>query len=133
MRGKSEGLRIRAISGEYCQKVHQFIDNIPVKQVHCSNIIKIYLSAELNVKIVYKKFLKKHQESKEKVKYKSFLKYFHKNFNLSFSCPQRGVYSKYEKLGIKIKDPHLNENVKKAKISEQILHKRRASKFLKTI
>lgn len=132
-RGKSVGSRSRMMSGENCKKIHEFINSIPVKQVHYASILKKYLSADLNVKILYEGFIKQHPECIDIVKYKFFLKYFHENFNLSFGRPQIDVCSKCEELSIKIKDPHLNENAKRAAVAEHIVHKRRASKFFKKV
>jgi hypothetical protein len=135
MRGKTQGSRsARAISGEICQKIYTFIESIPVREYHyAGDKTKKYLSAQLNAKIMYSKFLNDHPECKENVKYKFFLKYFQQNFNLSFGRPQIDVCSKCEEISTKIKDPHLNETAKRVAIDEQTVHKRRASKFYKKI
>lgn len=132
MRGKSAGSRNKLISGEVCQKIHSFVDNIPVNQVHYSNTIKKYLSSQLNVKIMYTMFMAKHPEC-QNVKYKFFLKYFHENFNLSFGRPQIDVCSKCEELGVKLKDPHLNDTAKRVVAAELMVHKRRAKKYFAKI
>lgn len=98
-RGKSAGLRSNAVPRETSAKIHHFIESIPVKQIHYSNnVLKQYLSSELNVTILHKRFCADHPT--EHVNYQFFRNYFNENFNLSLGRPQ---CSKCEELGVKSK------------------------------
>lgn len=63
-----------------------------------------------------------------KVKYEYYLKFFNENFALRFGRPQIDVCCKCEELSVKIKSPHLSENVKLAAQAELVIHKRRSKK-----
>lgn len=57
--------------------IHNFIESISVKEWrYGEDKRKKYLSALLNVKIIYTDFLTKHPECEKDVKYKFFVKYF---------------------------------------------------------
>lgn len=58
----------------------------------------------------------------------NYLKYFKMHFGFSFGRPQIDVCSTCESLSVKLKDPLLCENSKRAVVAEMLVHKRRAKK-----
>lgn len=128
------GSRSNVIPGEYCIKIHDFIDALDKKQIHYSNdITKQYLSSSLNIKKLHEMFLSQTPEMADKINYEFFRQYFNQNFELSFGRPQIDVCSKCEELNVKIRDPHLNDGAKRTAAAELIIHKRRAGKFYKNV
>lgn len=135
MRGKAATSRHNIINGEYLQKIHDFIEALPIKEVHYSNDIrKKYLSSSLNCKLLHEMFLTKNADiAADVIKYNFFNIYFRQNFNISFGRPQVDVCSECERLSIRIKNRDLNDNDKRVATDELLIHKRRAKKyFLKT-
>lgn len=127
-RGK-HGHRGNAIPDNICAFIDEHIKEFPVKETHYSNKNIQYLSAELNIKTMYELFCKKHPNLSNKIKYDFYRKYFHENYDYRFGRPQIDVCSTCEELTVKIKSPHLTENVKRAAVAEKIIHVRRAKKF----
>lgn len=123
-RGKARSAN--AISGDICQKIHEFIDSIPKKATHYTNKPKFYLSSELNLKILLEMFNKKYSLG---LKYDFFRRYYKENFNFSFGRPQVDVCITCESLSNKIKDSTLCDSSKRAAVAEKLVHARRAKKF----
>ena len=78
---------------------------------------------------MYELFCKKHPNLANKIKYDFYRKYFHENYDYRFGRPQIDVCSTCEELTAKIKSPHLTENVKRAAVTDKIIHVRRSKKF----
>lgn len=133
-RGKAVGSRSNVIPGEYCVKIHDFIDALDKKEIHYSNdITRQYLSSSLNIKKLHEMFLTRTPEMADKINYQFFRQYFNSNFELSFGRPQIDVCSKCEELNVKMRDPHLNDGAKRTAAAELMIHKRRAGKFYKKV
>jgi hypothetical protein len=50
LRGTAPTLRRNVISGEYLRRIHEFVESLPTKQVHCSNnVSKKDPSSSLNI------------------------------------------------------------------------------------
>lgn len=107
--------------------IHQHIESFPAKTTHYSGSEIQYLDARLDVKQMHQLFKEKHPNVE--VKYKFYLRYFNENFRYRFGRPQIDVCSTCEELRVKIKSPHLAENVKRAAKSELEIHKRQSKKF----
>lgn len=129
LRGKHNN-RPHVLPPEYIAKIKEHIESFPCKTSHYSNSkIVHYLDAKLSVKSMYELFTKKWPDLSNKVKYEYYLKYFNENYSLRFGRPQIDVCSECERLGTKLKDPHLNDNAKRVNAAELLIHKRRAKKF----
>lgn len=132
-RGKSEGSRSNALSGEILTKVREHIESFPVKYVHYYNkdASSYYLDEKLNVKIMHTLYKQKYPD--HQVKYKFYLKYFQENFSLSFGRKQIDVCALCEELKIKLKNPHINDNAKRAYQADIEIHKKQSNKFYKKL
>lgn len=86
-----------------------------------------YLSAELNLKLMWKMFSAKHPNLK--VSKSFYWNYYRENFNFKFGRPQVDVCCTCEALNNKIKSPHLNPVAKRAAEAELAVHKRKSKKF----
>lgn len=90
-RGKSQGSRSNAISGDTLSKIREHIESFPVKCVHYYNkdASAYYLDEKLNVKTMHAFYKQKYPD--HQVKYKFYLKYMQENFSLSFGRKQIDV------------------------------------------
>lgn len=109
-------------------KIHEHISSFPTKTTHYGSKPICYLDARLTVQAMYGLFIKKYPDLQGKVKYEFYLKYFNQNFSLRFGRSQVDVCSTCEALGVKLSDPHLNDNAKRVADAELLVHKRRAKK-----
>lgn len=96
--------------GYVIKAIHDHIASFPLKEAHYTSVSYYYLSAKLNVKIMWQLFKEKYPELN--VDYKFYLKIFHENFDLSFGRPQVDTCCKCEELKVKIKSPCLNDTAK---------------------
>lgn len=110
-----------------CQQIRDHIQSFPTKTTHYSGRCIQYLDARLDVKRMFGLFKDKFPNTK--VKYEFYLKFFNENFALRFGRPQIDVCCTCEELSVKIKTPHLSQNVKLAAQADLTLHKRRSKKF----
>lgn len=124
-RGKN--IKGNAISEEDNVLLRQHIESFPVKETHYSNKTYLYLSAKLNMKIMFDMFKAKHPATK--IRYSYFVKYFHEHYDLHFGRPQVDTCCKCEELDLKIKSPSLGDASKRAAAAELAVHKRKAKKF----
>lgn len=61
LRETAPTLRHNVVSGEYSQRVHEFVESFPTKQVHyLNNINKTYVSAAINIKVFHEMFKNKN-------------------------------------------------------------------------
>lgn len=126
-RGKNHSRN--SIQGDVCLKIHEHVSNFEVKETHYAGKPKKYLDARLNVTKMYNMFLDYAPEFKDIVKYNFYYKYFKENFDYAFGRPQIDVCIQCERLGAKLKDPHMSDNTKRNAAAELMIHKRRAKKF----
>lgn len=127
-RGRHEN-RGNALSNEVIQKIDQHILSFPCKESHYSTKLVKYLSADLNVQIMYNMFCEKFPNLKGVVKYDFYRKYYRENYDFRFGRPQVDVCSKCELLTTKIMSTSLNENAKRVAVAEKCVHIRKAKKF----
>ncbi|KAF2895702.1 hypothetical protein ILUMI_10482 [Ignelater luminosus] len=111
--------------------VENHIKSFPVHEAHYTSHEYRYLSANLNVKIMWQLF--SSTCGNKMVTYGFYLKIFKENFNLKFGQPQVDTCCVCEQLNVKIKSPTLNDGAKRAVVAELMVHKRRAKKFFKKI
>jgi len=126
MRGKGTS---NVKSETFTSAIREHIKKFDIKSTHYGGVRKQYLDAKLNVKIMYELFVKENPNLKEQISYKYYLNYYKMHFGFSFGRPQVDVCSTCESLSVKLKDPHLCENSKRAVVAEMMVHKIRAKKF----
>lgn len=117
--------------GYVIKAIHDHIASFPQKEAHYTSVSYYYLSAKLNVKIMWQLFQEKYPEMN--VDYKFYLKIFHENCDLSFGRPQVDTCCKCEELKVKIKSPCMNDAAKRVYIADLLVHKNRAKKFYAAI
>lgn len=120
-----------AKSAELIILIENHIKSFPVHNAHYTSKEYLYLSANLNVKLMWKLFRSKY--TNVSVTYGFYQKIFRENFDLKFGQPQVDTCCVCETLNVKIKSPTLNEGAKRAAVAELMIHKRRAKKFFKKI
>lgn len=119
--------KTHAISREICSEIRNHILKFPIKTSHYGGKEVNYLDARLNLKVMHNLFCEEHPNLK--VKYTFYVNYFNKNFGYRFGRPQIDVCSTCEELQVKMKSPHLSQNIKLAAASELTIHMRRSRKF----
>ncbi|KAG8178701.1 hypothetical protein JTE90_011627 [Oedothorax gibbosus] len=114
--------RGNAIPEDARAMIDKHITELPFAKSHHSNKIK-YLSAELNIKKLYKLFCEKHPHLADQVKYDFYRKYFKENHDyIVFGCPQTHECSNYEELRSKINSPYFSEMPKQAAAVDKMIH-----------
>lgn len=119
------------LSQETKALVREHISSFPVKESHYTGQKKLYLSADLNIKIMHNLYIEKNPNNK--VSYTFYQTFFKENFSLRFGRPQVDTCITCEQLNLKIKSPHLNEAAKRSAVAELMVHKRRSRKFYEAL
>lgn len=115
------------VSDELRHSVNDHIRSFPLKESHYSGKKIYYLSADLNIKGMWKLYREKNPEIK--VSKAFYYSHYKNNFNYPFGRPQVDTCCKCEELNLKIKSPHLNEVAKRTAVAELLVHKRLSKKF----
>lgn len=125
-----------AIPGSILSRLRAHIESFPTKRDHYTGKDRTYLQPNLNLHIMYELFKKSEHDflittlgSEKWLSYKFFCQYFHENYSLGFGQPVKDACVTCEELNVKIENPSLNENAKRAAVAELLVHKRRAKKF----
>lgn len=112
---------------EVLKAIHDHILDFPRKRTHYSGKEIEYLDARLDVKTMHALFKKRYPNYK--VTYAFYANYYKTTFSLRFGRPQIDTCIVCEELSVKLKNPTLAFNAKKAVEAELAVHKRRAKKF----
>lgn len=129
LRGKQGNQR--TVPGNLIHQVKEHISSFPVKRSHYASKEYLYLSADLNIKTMYKLYKEKFPTSP--VKQSFYYKVFKDHFDLHFGRPQVDVCCECERLNIRINSPDLNATAVMTAKAELAVHKRRAHKFYSSL
>lgn len=125
-----EDKRGKGISHQLPPDVHNLVNehiNFPLKESHYSGKKLYYLSADLNIKSMWKMFSEQHPQVKVSLYF--YWTFYKDNFNYQFGRPQVDTCCKCEELGVKIKSPYLNDVAKRTAVTELLVHKRQSKTF----
>ncbi len=120
LRGK-HGNNWNCLPQEVLDDVLDFIDNLPARESHYSpksEKNRKYLSSDMNVAKLYRKFIDLYNEYEKVVSYEFFLHYFKKS-NIGFGFPRSDICGECELFNLKTKSSESD--------SEIIILKKRAS------